>query len=66
VPLDSPKRRLIGLVSAQNWGETRGSRVGYASFRRAESTHPLATAAIYYNDAAGIRAIAGAVTAQRH
>jgi len=48
------------------WGETRRSRVGYASFRRADSTHPLATAAIYYNDAAGIRAMAGAVAWQRH
>src|SRR6266403_1419831 len=48
------------------WGATRRSRVGYASFRRAESTHPLATAAIYYNDAAGIRAMAGAVAVQRH
>ncbi|OLD70884.1 MAG: hypothetical protein AUG90_00340 [Verrucomicrobia bacterium 13_1_20CM_4_55_9] len=48
------------------WGETRRSRVGYASFRRADSTHPVATAAIYYNDAAGIRAMAGAVTWQRH
>src|SRR6267143_5900677 len=48
------------------WGETRRSRVGYASFRRSDSTHPLATAAIYYNDAAGIRAMAGAVAWQRH
>src|SRR5207302_4124515 len=29
------------------------------------STHPLATAAIYYNDNAGIRAMAGAVAWQR-
>src|SRR5229473_667937 len=48
------------------WGETRTSRVGLASFRRADSAHPLATAAIYYNDAAGIRAMAGAVAWQRH
>jgi len=47
------------------WGETRPSRVGLASFRRADSGHPLATAAIYYNDAAGIRAMAGAVAWQR-
>jgi hypothetical protein len=47
------------------WGETRTSRVGLASFRRADSAHPLATAAIYYNDAAGIRAMAGAVAWQR-
>jgi len=47
------------------WGETRRSRVDYASFRRADSTHALATASIYYNDAAGIRAMAGAVAWQR-
>jgi hypothetical protein len=41
------------------------SRVDYASFRRADSVHPLATAAIYYNDEAGIRAMAGAVAWQR-
>src|SRR5437879_11706763 len=47
------------------WGETRRSRVGYASFRRAASTHPVATAAIYYNDAAGIRAVSGGVSSHR-
>ena len=47
------------------WGETRQSRVGFASFRRADSSHPLATAAIYYNDAAGIRAMAGATAWRR-
>jgi hypothetical protein len=47
------------------WGETRTSRVGLANFQRADSTHPLATAAIYYNDAAGIRVMAGAVAWQR-
>ena len=47
------------------WGETRTSRVGLTRFQRADSTHPLATAAIYYNDAAGIRMMAGAVAWQR-
>ena len=47
------------------WGETRTSRVGLTSFQRADSTHPIATAAIYYNDADGIRAMAGAVPWQR-
>lgn len=47
------------------WGETRESRVGLAQFERADRTHPLATAAIYYNDAAGIRAMAGAVAWQQ-
>jgi hypothetical protein len=43
------------------WGETRTSRVGFTEFQRADPNHPLATAAIYYNDAAGIHAMAGAV-----
>jgi hypothetical protein len=47
------------------WGETRRSPVGYANFRRADSTHPLSTAAIYYNDDHGIRAMAGAAAWQR-
>lgn len=47
------------------WGETRGSRVEFTSFRRADPDHPTATAAIYYNDAAGIQAMASAVAWQR-
>ena len=47
------------------WGETRTSRVGYVNFRRANSNQPLATAAIYYNDDIGIRAMAGAIAWQR-
>src|SRR2546428_3025272 len=47
------------------WGETRESRVDVAYFQRADPAHPLATAAIYYNDAAGIRAMVGAVTSRR-
>ena len=43
------------------WGETRTSRVGFTEFQRADPNHPLGTAAIYYNDAAGIHAMAGAV-----
>src|SRR6266568_1897973 len=46
------------------WGETRTSRVGLTSFQRADSTHPIVTAALYYNDEAGIRATAGAVSWQ--
>jgi hypothetical protein len=42
------------------WGETRTSHIGFAPFRRA--THsPIAVAAIYYNDAEGVRAMASAV-----
>jgi hypothetical protein len=43
------------------WGETRMSRAGFVDFARADQSHPAATATIYYNDAAGIRAMAGAV-----
>ncbi len=47
------------------WGETRGSRVEFTHFRRADPAYPVATAAIYYNDDAGIRAMASAVVWQR-
>src|SRR6266566_7082150 len=43
------------------WGEKRISLVGTVSFERANFNHPFAVAAIYYNDEAGIRAIAGTV-----
>jgi hypothetical protein len=43
------------------WGETRSSRVGFSQFERANRTHPIASAAIYYNDAEGIRGMVGAV-----
>lgn len=46
------------------WGEARESRVKAAMFDRA-SPQPLAIAAIHYNDAAGIRAMAGAVAPRR-
>ena len=41
------------------WGEKRNSLVGTVSFERANFNHPLPAAAIYYNDEAGIRAMAG-------
>jgi hypothetical protein len=44
------------------WGETRTSRVEFSDFVRANPTRPVATASIYYNDAVGIRAMAGAVS----
>src|ERR1051325_9948199 len=47
------------------WGETRTSRVDWTTFHRADPVHPFATAAIYYNDEAGIRAMAGAVAWHR-
>jgi len=43
------------------WVENRISLVGTVSFERANFNHPFAAAAIYYNDEAGIRAMAGAV-----
>src|ERR1051325_34808 len=47
----SPPRDRPGLGT--KWGETRNSRVTATKFLRANQ-HPLARAAIYYNDAAGI------------
>jgi hypothetical protein len=46
------------------WGETRTSRVASATFERA-SSQPLALAAINYNDATGVRAMAGAMEWRR-
>jgi hypothetical protein len=47
------------------WGEKRISLVGTVSFERANFNHPFAAAAIYYNDEAGIRAMAGTVAWER-
>ncbi len=47
------------------WGETRGSRVEFTTFRRANPTRPVATASIYYNDPAGITAMANTVAWRR-
>jgi hypothetical protein len=47
------------------WGEDRISQVGIGFFERANFNHPFAVAAIYYNDEAGIRAMAGTVAWQR-
>jgi hypothetical protein len=44
------------------WGETRESRVLDTAFRRATGSHPLATATIFYNDAQGVREMAGGLT----
>ena len=57
-PVDRP-----GLGT--KWGETRQSRARITDFQRADPDHPLATAIIYYNDAAGVRAMAGAIAWQR-
>lgn len=44
------------------WGESRESRILDTPFRRATGSRPLATATIFYNDAQGIREMAGALT----
>jgi hypothetical protein len=46
------------------WGETRKSSISVTDFHRADPAHPFAMAAIYYNDEAGIRAMAGTVAWQ--
>jgi hypothetical protein len=54
-----PLRRRIVPASARI-GEKSGIRwFGTVSFERANFNHPFAAAAIYYNDEAGIRAMAG-------
>jgi hypothetical protein len=47
------------------WGETRSSRVTITAFERADWSHPLASAAIYYNNLEGIHAMASAAAWQR-
>ena len=47
------------------WGERRRSLVDATSFQRAAPNRPLATAAIYYNDRAGIEAMAAASQLRR-
>jgi hypothetical protein len=61
---DLPARRRIVPASARNGGK-RDSLVGTVSFERANFNHPFAAAAIYYNDEAGIRAMAGTVAWER-
>ncbi len=63
-PRPAPAARESALAAearaglGTRWGETRNSPVVAAKFRRANAT-PLAVSAIYYNDAAGIAAMAG-------
>jgi len=47
------------------WGESRKSAVGATSFQRATPADPLATTAIFYNDRAGIEAMAAASQLRR-
>jgi hypothetical protein len=56
--LPKPKHRP-GL--ATSWGEQRSSRVSTAPFTRANRSRPFAIAKLFYNDAAGIRAMSDTV-----
>ncbi len=47
------------------WGETRRSTLGLTNFVRATPNEPLATAEIFYNDRAGIEAMAAASSLRR-
>ena len=59
----SPPTDRPGLGT--KWGETRTSRISMTTFDRADWTHPIGAAAIYYNDLEGIRAMAAAVALER-
>ncbi len=59
----APETARAGLGTG--WGETRESRSVDTRFRRANATRPSALAKIFYNDAAGIRAMAGATGLRR-
>jgi hypothetical protein len=51
-----PSRPGLGT----QWGETRSSSISSAPFVRADSRSPFATAAVFYNDSEGSRAMANA------
>lgn len=47
------------------WGETRSSHITSTAFLRADSSSPFATSSMFYNDAAGARAMANAAGTPR-
>jgi hypothetical protein len=47
------------------WGETRLSRISTVPFERADFGSPFATAALYYNDEEGARAVSGSAGFRR-
>lgn len=47
------------------WGESRSSHITTTAFLRADSTSPFATSSMFYNDAAGARAMANAAGTPR-
>lgn len=52
---EAPPEDRPGLGT--QWGETRGSRINMVSFERADRASPFATAALFYNDEEGARAM---------
>jgi hypothetical protein len=56
--VEAPPADRPGLGT--QWGETRTSRITSVSFERADTTSPFVTAALYYNDEQGARAMTGA------
>jgi hypothetical protein len=53
-----PPRDRPGLGT--QWGETRTSHISFVDFERADVGSPFATAALFYNDEEGARAMAAA------
>ncbi len=53
---DASRQRRPGLGTV--WGEDRSSHVTTTAFFRADPERPFATATLYYNDAAGVQAMA--------
>ena len=59
----APAQERPGLGT--KWGEDRRSLIGLTGFTRDNASRPIARAAIYYNDAEGVRAMAAAVEPRR-
>lgn len=59
----APAQERPGLGTG--WGEDRRSVIGQEMFRRDNASRPIARAAVYYNDAEGVSAMAAAVAPQR-
>jgi hypothetical protein len=56
--VEAPPADRPGLGT--QWGETRNSRINMVSFERADPSSPFVTAALFYNDEEGARAMTGA------
>jgi hypothetical protein len=71
-PAESSAQREAPKADARpglgtEWGETRQSKITTVPFHRADSSTPFATAAVFYNDSQGARAMAegASLTPQR-